>query len=111
MNSGKSAESTEENLRMTANPRYDPCPSRILGQAMLDAWLCGDRPRLSRKLQDARSFPFPVALGVERDRLEVLKALASEMSLSDNLFASRAADPRLGSWIDLLDHLASSGGD
>lgn len=93
---------------MTTNSDYDPCPSRLLGQAMLDAWLCGDRPRLSRKLRDARSFPLPFTGDIERERLEVLKTMASEMTLTDNLFAPRTVDPRLGSWIDMLDHLARS---
>jgi hypothetical protein len=93
---------------MTANSVYNPCPSRLLGRAMLDAWLCGDQSRLSQKLEDVRSFRIHSAAGAEQDRLEVLKTMACEMALSSNLFAPRTIDPRLGSWIDLLDHLANS---
>ena len=93
---------------MTANPVYNPCPSRLLGRAMLDAWLCGDQSRLSQKLEDVRSFRIHAAGGAEQDRLEVLRTMACQMALSSNLFAPRTVDPRLGSWIDLLDHLANS---
>ncbi|MGA2714384.1 MAG: hypothetical protein ABSG41_14850 [Bryobacteraceae bacterium] len=96
---------------MIANPDYNPCPSRLLGRAMLDAWLCGDQSRLSQKLEDVRSFRIHSAGIAEQDRLEVLKTMAYQMALSSDLFAPRSSDPRLGSWIDLLDHLATSDGD
>jgi hypothetical protein len=75
---------------------------------MLDAWLCGDQSRLSQKLEDVRSFHS--AGRTEQDRFEVLRTMACQMALSSNLFAPRNVDPRLGSWIDLLDHLANSDG-
>lgn len=78
---------------------------------MLDAWLCGDQPRLSQKLEDVRSFRTHSAAGTEQDRIQVLKTMAYQMALSPDLFAPRTVDPRLGSWIDLLDHLANSGAD
>jgi hypothetical protein len=93
---------------MTATPHYNPCPSRLLGRAMLDAWLCGDESRLSQKLEDVRSFRIHSAGNAEQERLEVLKTMAYQMALSSDLFAPRTVDPRLGSWIDLLDHLANS---
>ncbi len=96
---------------MTANPHYELYPSRLLGRAMLDAWLCGDRLQLSKKLRDVRSFRWQFADSIERERLEVLKAIACGMTLSSDLFATRSIDPRLGSWINLLDHLANPAGD
>jgi len=88
---------------------YSTPPSSVLGQAMLDAWLCGDRLRLTKNLRDVSSFPVPSALTTERERLETLKTIAHEMTRTPDLFASRSDDPRIGSWISLLDHLANSG--
>jgi len=89
-------------------PEFHPQSSRSLGRAMLDAWLCGDRPRLSQNLRAVNSMPIRSADAAETDRLETLKAIAERMWLVPDLAASRAEDPRIGSWLSLLDHLASS---
>ena len=89
-------------------PAYDLRPSRLLGREMLDAWLCGDCLRLSQNLREVCALPMPLVNSAERDRLETLKAIAQRMRLTADLAASRAEDPRIGSWISLLDHLAGS---
>lgn len=82
----------------------------LLGRQVLDAWLCGDRVQLSRNLKEVNAMPIQLTDSAERDRLETLKAIAERMWSIPDSAVSRAQDPRIGSWLNLLDHLAGADG-
>jgi hypothetical protein len=76
-------------------------------QSLLQAWVCGDLPRLQAELERS-TFLCPGAVGhQDREQLELLKSVAVHMKSCRNLYAERTADPQLGLCVDLLDHLAS----
>jgi hypothetical protein len=72
---------------------------------LLDAWLSGDRYRLSGELDRMAALPLP-GDGAECDRMEILTSIACEMQAHADLFAPRTATARIGVWMDLLDHLS-----
>jgi hypothetical protein len=75
-------------------------------QALLQAWVCGDLPRLKAELD--RSTYIPLAGCYAHDeQLELLKSVAGQMRTSPDLYAERTTDPQLGLCVDLLMHLAS----
>ena len=77
-----------------------------LAEALLRAWIRGDRLELENEIHHASTAREP-ANGAEDEKLELLKSVAERMLLLPNLFASRDADPQLDLCLDLLVHLAA----
>lgn len=82
------------------------CASTVLAQLLLDAWLSGDRAELSLRIDQIGHAALLDDNAVETDRVDMLKALAIRMRSASDLFGDRSANPKLGSWIELLDHFS-----
>jgi hypothetical protein len=91
-------------------PRSDKLGgSQLLAATLLDAWLSGDRYRLSWELARMAVLPQSPGDGAECDRMDVLIGIACEMQAHADLLAPRTRSARIGVWIDLLDHLSGRG--
>jgi hypothetical protein len=85
-------------------------PSRAANQAqtILQAWVCGDLPRLRAEL-DRNVLSFAAADShPDSEQLALLRSVICQMRSSRDLYAERTSDPQLGLCVDLLVHLASS---
>lgn len=82
------------------------CSSQVLAATLLDAWLSGDRYRLTWVLEQMSALPQLPGDGAECDRMEILTSIAGEMRAHSDLFTLRAANPRVGAWMNLLDHFS-----
>ena len=102
---GVFTEDSEEGVWMLSSSQY-VCPAAMLARSILDVWLSGDRCRLRLELERVTSMPLPSDVDDQSDRLELLKSIAGRMAESTDLFAPRRASPRIGAWLDLLDHLS-----
>jgi hypothetical protein len=80
--------------------------SQMLATILLDAWLSGDRYRLSGELDRMAALRRLPVDGAESDRMEILTSIAGEMQAYPDLFAPRTASARIGVWMDLLNHLS-----
>lgn len=84
------------------------CPAAALARTLLEVWLSGDRYRLRLELERiALTGEFP-ATSDESDRIDLLKSLARRMRESSELFTLPSDSPRVGIWLDLLNHLSAS---
>lgn len=81
-------------------------PAAVLAKSLLDLWLSGDYYRLRLALEDVSLAPVPLTTNDERDRIELLRGMASRMKESSDLFTPRRESPRAGTWLDLLHHLS-----
>ena len=77
-----------------------------LAEALLRAWIRGDRLELENEIHHTSTAREP-ANGGDDERLELLKAVAERMLLLPDLFAFRDADPQLDLCLNLLLHLAA----
>ena len=77
-------------------------------QALLQAWVCGDLPRLHAELDRSTFLSTGAGSRPGSEQLELLKSVASQMRCCRDLYAERSTDPRLGVCVDLLMHLSSS---
>jgi hypothetical protein len=84
----------------------NPCSSQLLASTLLDAWLSGDRYRLSWELQRLAALPRMQDDSAECDRMEILTGIAHEMRGHADLFVPRTASAPVGVWMDLLSHLS-----
>jgi hypothetical protein len=83
--------------------------SQLTAIVLLDAWLSGDRYRLLSELDRVAALPSVTVDDAECDRMEILTGIAREMQAHADLFAPRGVSPRIGVWMDLLDHLSEGG--
>jgi hypothetical protein len=91
---------------METPPANDSCSSQALATTLLDAWLSGDRYRLSWELDRIAALPQLPGDGAERDRMEILTSIVSEMQAQADLFVPRSVNARIGAWMALLDHFS-----
>ncbi|MGD1070261.1 MAG: hypothetical protein ABSB15_08980 [Bryobacteraceae bacterium] len=84
------------------------CPAAELAKSLLEVWLSGDRYRLRLELERISLIEELPATSDESDRIDLLKNLARRMKESSDLFTPRGESPRVGIWLDLLDHLSAA---
>jgi hypothetical protein len=82
--------------------------SRLRAARLLDAWVSGDRRRLTRELSDLAAPGSGCEGGETNDgREELLLCVVRQMRSEPDLYASRAEKLHLGVWLDLLAHLSA----
>ena len=86
--------------------KHAPCSPAMLAGTILDAWLCGDRLRLTAELDRTLRLSPSESRDVESDQMEILKTIAGRMRCGTNLFVPRSSNPRIGLWVDLLQHIS-----
>ena len=85
-----------------------PCQAAVMARSLLELWRSGDQPRLLSELEHVSLAPEPAEQNDESDRIDLLKCMAWRMKEAADLFAPRSESPRIGIWLDLLDHLSAS---
>jgi hypothetical protein len=99
---------SEEIVTMRSGFSQCACPAAALAKSLLDVWLSGDRYRLRLELERISLTQDLPATSDESDRIELLKSLARRMRESSELLTPRSDSPRVGIWLDLLNHLSAS---
>jgi hypothetical protein len=84
-----------------------PCGSGVMARLLLDALLAADQTELNLRIDQVGQAPLQGDNAVETDRVDILKALAIRMRSASFMSDDRsAANPKIGSWIELLNHFS-----